>query len=167
MSLKAETAYLGLGSNMGDKQKYITDAIDMLKSTFGVKLNAASSLYETKPAGYTDQDDFLNCAVEILTTLNPIELLDVCMRIENTLERRRIIKWGPRTVDLDILFYGDLLMDSEKLSIPHPLLHERGFVLAPLMDIAPDKIHPALKISIRELHKNADCSGVALYSPKT
>jgi dihydroneopterin aldolase/2-amino-4-hydroxy-6-hydroxymethyldihydropteridine diphosphokinase len=163
--LKDETAYLGLGSNMGDRQKHIMDMVDMLKNTPGITLNAVSPIYETKPVGYADQDDFLNGAVEITTIMDPFQLLDVCMRIENALERRRTVKWGPRTADMDILFYGELVMATEKLTIPHPLLHERGFVLLPLMDIAPDKVHPARKVSIRDLCKNAGCSGITLYRP--
>jgi 2-amino-4-hydroxy-6-hydroxymethyldihydropteridine diphosphokinase len=158
--LKAEIAYLGLGSNMGDRRKHIADAVDMLKNTDGVVVNAVSPLYETKPEGYTEQADFLNCAAEILTTLCPLDLLAACMRIEDALGRRRVMKWGPRTADLDILFYGDLITESEGLTLPHPLLHERIFVLLPLTDIAPDKIHPILKVSILELYKNIDPSGL-------
>lgn len=149
--LKHEIAYIGIGSNLGDKQKHIADAIDMLENTQGIILKVISPIYETKPVGYVEQPDFLNCVAKIRTKLLPDELLEVCMHIENELGRKRTIKWGPRTVDLDILFYGDLVLDSDRLTIPHPLLHERGFVLVPLLDVAPDMLHPKLNVSIRAL----------------
>jgi len=149
--LNSEIAYIGLGSNLGDRQQYLTNAIELLGKTEYITVNIISKVYETKPVGYIDQPDFLNCVVEISTTLSPYELLDICMNIENDLERKRIIKWGPRTVDLDVLFYGDLVMEEERLTVPHPLLHERGFVLLPMRDIAPSFIHPKLKATITEL----------------
>jgi len=149
--LNSEIAYIGLGSNLGDRQQYLTKAIGMLENADGIIVNVISKTYETKPVGYVDQPDFLNCVAEVITSLSPYELLDICMNIENDLERKRIIKWGPRTVDLDILFYGDLVMTEEELTIPHPLLHERGFVLLPMCDIAPEFMHPKLNLSIKEL----------------
>ena len=149
--MNSEIAYIGLGSNLGDRQQYLTNAIELLGKTEYITVNIISKVYETKPVGYIDQPDFLNCVVEISTTLSPYELLDICMNIENDLERKRIIKWGPRTVDLDVLFYGDLVMEEERLTVPHPLLHERGFVLLPMRDIAPSFIHPKLKATITEL----------------
>lgn len=149
--MRSEIAFIGLGSNLGDRQQYLTNAIEMLGNAVGIIVNVVSKMYETKPVGFIDQPDFLNCAVEVSTSLSPYELLDICMLIENDLERKRIIKWGPRTVDLDILFYGDLVMAEERLTIPHPLLHERGFVLLPMRDIAPDFLHPKLNATIKDL----------------
>ena len=150
-SLKVEIAYIGLGSNLGDREKYVEYAIEMLNATNGITMNVVSEVYETKPVGYLQQPNFLNCVAEISTSLSPYQLLDVCMLIESELQRKRTIKWGPRTVDLDILFYGDLVMAEDRLTIPHPLLHERGFVLLPMRDIAPDFLHPKLNISIKAL----------------
>ena len=149
--MKVEIAYIGLGSNLGDREKYVTNAIEILSATDGITMNVVSEVYETKPVGYLQQPNFLNCVVEISTSLSPYQLLDVCMLIESELQRKRTIKWGPRTVDLDILFYGDLVMAEDRLTIPHPLLHERGFVLLPMRDIAPDFLHPKLNISIKAL----------------
>jgi len=157
-SLKVETAYIGLGSNLGDREKYVKDAIEMLSATDGITINVVSPLYETKPVGFTEQPNFLNCVVEISTSLSPYQLLDVCMLIESELQRARTIKWGPRTVDLDILFYGNLVMAEDRLTIPHHLLHERGFVLLPMREIAPEFIHPKLNISIKALcERLGDC----------
>ncbi len=156
--MKYETAYIGLGSNLGDREKYVTSAIEMLSTTDGITINVVSKVYETKPVGYLQQPNFLNCVAEISTSLSPYQLLDVCMLIENELQRKRTIKWGPRTVDLDILFYGDLVMAEDKLTIPHPLLHERGFVLLPMRDIAPDFLHPKLNLTIKALCEGlGDC----------
>ncbi|MHB1154434.1 MAG: 2-amino-4-hydroxy-6-hydroxymethyldihydropteridine diphosphokinase [Eubacteriales bacterium] len=149
--MKHEMVYIGLGSNLGDRQKHITKAIEMLKNTQGITVKTVSPIYETTPVGYSEQPDFLNCVVEIITSLSPYELLDACIFIENELGRKRTMKWGPRTIDLDILFYGELLVASDRLTIPHPLLHERGFVLLPLSDIAPDMLHPKLNVSIKAL----------------
>ncbi len=152
--MNCETAYIGFGSNLGDRQKYIFDAINLLKNTQGIFLCEVSPIYETKPVGYKDQPDFLNCVAKIETTLSPEKLLDACVYIENELERKRIIKWGPRTIDLDVLFYGDLIVNNENLKIPHPLLHEREFVLVPLKDLSPDFRHPKFHNSIDELYKS-------------
>jgi len=149
--LKSEIAFIGLGSNLGDRHAYISNAIEILKSTQGIVVNTVSKVCETKPVGYANQPDFLNCVAEISTSLSPYELLDVCMLIENELDRKRIMKWGPRTVDLDILFYGNVLIESDRLTIPHPFLHERGFVLLPMLEIAPNFIHPKLNITIKQL----------------
>ncbi|MHB1483612.1 MAG: 2-amino-4-hydroxy-6-hydroxymethyldihydropteridine diphosphokinase [Saccharofermentanales bacterium] len=152
MNRVVETAYIGLGSNMGDRISQLANALSLLKMTAGVKVVKVSPFYETKPVGYADQPYFLNCAAEIQATLSPFELLQVCQSIEKKLKRVRKIRWGPRTVDLDILFYGDKVIDDEILKIPHPRIQERGFVLKPLMDIAPGLIHPVLKATISELY---------------
>jgi 2-amino-4-hydroxy-6-hydroxymethyldihydropteridine diphosphokinase len=157
-------AYLGLGSNMGDREYNAKEAIGLLGDK--CKILRISSLYETEPVGYVNQDWFLNCVVEVETELEPRELLSFLQSIEERLKRTRRVKYGPRTIDLDILFYGDMMIDSDDLRIPHPRLHERLFVLAPLSEISPDYVHPVLKKSIGELAsalKNPE--KVELYIP--
>ena len=112
-----------------------------------------SSMYETKPWGLTDQPDFVNMAVEAETDLAPIELLEMLKKIEKDMGRRDTIRWGPRIIDLDILLYDDIILKTDSLTIPHPLMHEREFVLGPLSEIAGDLIHPVLKKSIGDLLK--------------
>jgi len=146
-------AYLGIGTNMGDKKANLDGAVDMLMHTCGIKVKAVSSYYNTAPVGYKDQPDFLNGALGVETILSPYELLKVCQKIEEELKRVRIIRWGPRTIDVDILLYGDLVMNDEDLIIPHPRMHEREFVLMPLKDIAPGAVHPVNKMTVSELYE--------------
>ncbi|MDO5793360.1 MAG: 2-amino-4-hydroxy-6-hydroxymethyldihydropteridine diphosphokinase [Turicibacter sp.] len=133
-------AYLGLGSNLGDKKHYLYDAIQWLNRHEQITIVQLSSLYETAPWGYTDQDVFMNLVVEVETSLNPIELLDVCQSIENELGRVREIKWGPRVIDVDILLYNDEVIESDRLTVPHPYMTERDFVMIPLAEINPQLI---------------------------
>ena len=128
-------AYLGLGTNMGDRENYLKSAINLLNDNENIIVNNKSKIYETKAWGYTKQDDFLNICIEIKTSFNEYELLKICQEIELKLNRERIIRWGPRTIDIDILFFNDITLDDEKLYIPHPRISERAFVLIPLMDI--------------------------------
>lgn len=128
-------AYLGLGTNMGDRENYLKSAINLLNDNENIIVTNKSKIYETKAWGYTKQDDFLNICIEIKTSLNEYELLKICQEIELKLNRERIIRWGPRTIDIDILFFNDITLDDEKLYIPHPRISERAFVLIPLMDI--------------------------------
>jgi 2-amino-4-hydroxy-6-hydroxymethyldihydropteridine diphosphokinase len=144
-------AYIGLGSNMGDKIANIKKAIEELGEIQGSKVLAVSSFYKTEPVGDIEQDWFVNAAAKIETGLSPGEILTALLNIERGLGRVRDVRWGPRTIDLDILLYNNLVLDEEGLAIPHPFMHERRFVLAPLAEIAPDEIHPGLKKSIREL----------------
>lgn len=144
-------AFIGLGSNMGDKFANLKKAIEELEKMQGTKVLKLSSLYKTEPVGGAEQDWFVNAAAEIETSLTPRELLNKLLYIEKNLGRVRDVKWGPRVIDLDILLYDDLVMDEEGLSIPHPYLHKRGFVLVPLAEIAPKVIHPKLKKSMSEL----------------
>ena len=131
-------AYLGLGTNMGDRLDYLMKACEMLEESEYITSIKKSNLYETKAWGYTDQADFLNICVEIETSLSPYELLDLCQDIENKLDRVRVIRWGPRTIDVDVLFYDDVISTDEKLLIPHPRIKDRAFVLVPLMDLNQD-----------------------------
>ncbi|MBD0409074.1 2-amino-4-hydroxy-6-hydroxymethyldihydropteridine diphosphokinase [Bacillus sp. 1021] len=135
------TAYIGLGSNMGDRERYLRRAVAMLSRHDGVTVSKVSSIYETDPVGYEDQDQFLNMAVEVKTSLTPFELLDVTQSIEAELGRTREIRWGPRTADLDILLYNRENIETERLVVPHPRMYERLFVLVPLKEICPHADH--------------------------
>ncbi len=131
-------AYLSLGSNIGDKKKYLYDAIKLLDGYKGIRIVKLSSLYETSPWGYTEQDLFMNLVVLIETSLSPVELLDCCQFIEQELGRVRLIEWGPRVIDVDILLFEDETINTERLTIPHPFMTERDFVMIPLCEIAKD-----------------------------
>lgn len=144
-------AYIGLGSNIGDKAGNILKALDILGQLNEIKITNVSSFYETEPIGYEDQDWFVNAVAQIETTLPPTELLGAFKKIEQTMGRKNIIRWGPREIDIDLLIYDQLCLDSPELVIPHPRLHERAFVLGPLAEIAPELIHPILKKTIAEL----------------
>ncbi|MGL6104781.1 2-amino-4-hydroxy-6-hydroxymethyldihydropteridine diphosphokinase [Romboutsia sp.] len=128
-------AYLGLGTNMGDRVEYLSAACSILSESTDVNITKKSKIYETKAWGYTDQPDFLNMCLEVETELNEYGLLEICEKVEQRLNRERIIRWGPRTIDVDILFFNDIILDDEKLSIPHPRISERAFVLIPLIDL--------------------------------
>lgn len=142
--------YIGIGSNMGDRQAHCKDAIEKLKDK-GIVIKKASSMYETKPWGLEEQSDFINMTVEAETGLSPEKLLKTLKEVEKEIGRKETVRWGPRIIDLDILFYDDIVINIEHLQIPHPLLHKRDFVLFPLSEIAPDKVHPVLKKNIRQL----------------
>jgi 2-amino-4-hydroxy-6-hydroxymethyldihydropteridine diphosphokinase len=145
--------YIGVGSNIGARHKNCLDAVRYLEQS-GVKVIKRSSLLETEPWGRRDQPDFINMVIEAKTDLTPQDLLKVLQLTEETMGRKRRQKWGPRTIDLDLLLYDDLKIRTKYLTIPHPLLHERDFVLIPLADIAPDKIHPVLNKHISDLLKD-------------
>lgn len=130
--------FLGLGSNLGDREGNIASALDILAAHPQIRLHLVSALYQTAPVGYTDQPDFLNAVAGIETSLSPQELLDVCLETERRLGRVRTQRWGPRTIDIDLLVFDDLVCQSERLNLPHPRMKERCFVLMPLAEIAPD-----------------------------
>jgi 2-amino-4-hydroxy-6-hydroxymethyldihydropteridine diphosphokinase len=143
------SAYLSLGSNVGNRQRQLDNAIEHLKSVGHIV--SVSSFYETEPVEFTDQPWFLNCAVALETTQTPEQLLETLLAIEKEMGRLRSQRKGPRTIDIDVLLLGDAILDSPRLTIPHPALHQRRFVLEPLAEIAPDACHPILKKTIREL----------------
>lgn len=139
------TAYIGLGSNMGDKRGYLDFAVTELAESGACRVRRVSEYIVTKPVGFTEQDDFLNACAEIDTVLSPEELLSLLHKIENGAGREREVHWGPRTLDLDILLYDDIAISTESLTIPHPEMTKRRFVLEPLCDIAPFAYHPVAR----------------------
>lgn len=143
--------YLSVGSNMGDRRKYIDDAVEALKAQQLIRKVKVSELIETAPYGYREQDDFLNGIIELETLFTPEELLNVLHETENAAGRERKIHWGPRTLDLDILFYDDEIYRSESLVIPHIDLQNREFVLKPLITMAPELRHPIFGKSVYQL----------------
>ena len=147
-----ECAYIGLGCNQGDRELKLLLAVAELGKLSGTRVTALSHFYETEPVGGVDQEHFYNAVARISTALPPLELLAALKRLETKVFRRQpTVHWGPRSMDLDILLYGDLVLDSERLTIPHPRLSERRFVLQPLADIAATLVHPSLGRSIAEL----------------
>ena len=153
--------YLALGTNLGNRAANLKEAIASLPPQMEVK--AKSDVYETQPWGYADQPMFLNQVVRAETYLKPEPLLRHLKRLEIALGRKPSFENGPRLIDIDILFYDDLVLYSNALVIPHPHLHERGFVLVPMLDIAPDLEHPVKKKTIRELALFADVSGIKKF----
>jgi 2-amino-4-hydroxy-6-hydroxymethyldihydropteridine diphosphokinase len=142
--------YIGIGSNLGNRGKNCSRAIRLLEKK-GIVVRQRSSLYETVPWGVRDQPRFLNMVIEVETELSPQELLALLKNVEIEVGREKSVRWGPRTIDLDILLYDDITLNEDSLTIPHPYLHERDFVLTPLCEIAPDVKHPLLHLRMREL----------------
>ena len=145
------TAYIALGSNMGDSRSILEDAVQALDEMKNTKVEKVSTFITTPPYGVTDQPDFLNGCLKLSTLLYPEELLKELNRIEKEAGRERIIHWGPRTLDLDIIFYDDLVAETDALCIPHVEMHKRAFVLEPLHEIAPYKRHPVYGKTVREM----------------
>jgi 2-amino-4-hydroxy-6-hydroxymethyldihydropteridine diphosphokinase len=159
-----KTIYLGLGSNLGDRAAHLEEALALLGER-GVEIVNRSSLYATEPVGFAPQHWFLNCAVEAATQLMPRQLLRTTQQVERDLGRRRTVRNGPRTVDIDILLYGSNAISMPDLEIPHPRIAERRFVLVPLREIAPGLHHPTLRRTIGELLAGSqDRSEVRLWS---
>jgi 2-amino-4-hydroxy-6-hydroxymethyldihydropteridine diphosphokinase len=137
-------AFLGLGSNLGDRRQLLQDAVGTLSDPdAGLGFVAVSPLYQTDPVGGPEQEPFLNLVVELDTPLSPRELLAVCHRLESAAERVRIERWGPRTLDVDVLWMDGVTVDDDDLAVPHPRMWDRRFVLAPLRDLAPDLVDQA------------------------
>jgi 2-amino-4-hydroxy-6-hydroxymethyldihydropteridine diphosphokinase len=151
-------AYIALGTNLEDRLANLRAAIESMPPK--VEVLAESHIYETPPWGYEDQPAFLNMVVKAETGLEPESLLQYLKQIEVELGREQSVRWGPRLIDLDILFYDDLVVDTPPLVIPHPRLHERAFVLVPLADVGADVVHPVLGEFVWELLAKADMSGI-------
>ena len=149
--------YLLLGSNLGDKLLYLSKAVVEIDKRIG-QINAHSSLYETEPWGFSDKNTFINMVVEVQSPLSPNKILERINAIETNLGRKRTAseEYQSRNIDIDILFYGDEIIDKPDLQIPHPRLHERRFTLEPLNELIPDRIHPGLQKNIRQLLKECD-----------
>jgi 2-amino-4-hydroxy-6-hydroxymethyldihydropteridine diphosphokinase len=160
--MEEHIVYLALGSNLGVRLANLKQAIAALTPQIDVK--AKSQVYETPPWGVEDQPKFLNQVVKAKTYLEPEQLLKHLKRLEVALGRKESIPNGPRLIDIDILFYDDLVLNTPALVIPHPRLHERGFVLLPLMDIAPDLVHPVSKQSVRELAALSSVEGIEKFA---
>lgn len=143
------TAYLGLGTNVGDRAGNLTRAISLLRAA--VTVDAVSSIYETEPVGHADQPMFWNMAARILTSHSPEELLAVLLDIETRMGRQRTFRNAPRIIDLDILLFDDVVLNAPGLQLPHPRMHERAFVLVPLLELAPDLRDPVTGVSYREV----------------
>ncbi len=146
------TAYLLLGTNLGCRSDYLKSARNDIQEEVGL-LSQISSIYETEAWGKKDQADYLNQVLIVQTTLPPLQLLETTSQIENRLGRERRETWGPRTIDIDLLFYDEKVLASERLTLPHPHIPNRRFVLTPLNEIAPELIHPKLNKSIHDLLK--------------
>lgn len=155
------TIYLSLGSNLGDRLANLQAAV----SSFLPRVQPVdkSSIYETIPWGYSDQPAFLNQVVKASTTIDPFDLLGFLKDIEVSMGRQETFRYGPRLIDIDILFYDQLILATPNLTIPHPWISERAFVLIPLAEIAPDLVHPVLGETIQQLKSTVDASGVKLY----
>ena len=145
-----EATCLSLGSNLGDSAAYIRRALELLRDG-GAMPEALSRLYLTEPQGVVGQPDFLNLAVTVDTALEPERLLRLCLDTEQSLGRVRTERWGPRTIDIDVLLIGARVVDTPQLVVPHPRMHERRFVLEPLCELVPDQIHPVLGKSVSQL----------------
>jgi 2-amino-4-hydroxy-6-hydroxymethyldihydropteridine diphosphokinase len=164
MTTAPHTVFLGLGTNLGDRYANLQTALDALSPK--VRLTARSQIYQTPPWGYTDQADFLNMVVSAETGLKPRRLLRYLKKIEKKVGRIATFRWGPREIDIDILFYDDLSLETPKLTIPHPRLHQRAFMLVPLADLAPDLRHPVTGKTIREHLAEVDTAEISPYAPQ-
>lgn len=156
---KVLIAYVGLGANLGDRAANIRTAISNLDAHPDVEVTQTSSLYETAPVGIIDQPNFLNLVAALRTSLSPRGLLDLLLHIENQMGRERTLRWGPRVIDLDLLLYGNQRIALPGLTVPHPRLRERAFVLVPLAEIAPDLTLPGDEKKVGDLEKNLCGSG--------
>ncbi len=151
---KQHKTHLLIGGNLGDRSANLAAARKLIGEKIGTVVKA-SSRYETQPWGKPDQPDFLNQALEVATGLKPMEVLEAIFFIEKKLGRQRDDKWGARTIDVDILFYDAKTLNTKELTLPHPQLHERNFALVPMLEIAPNKLHPVLKKTIEELYEDS------------
>ena len=163
--MKQENVYIGLGSNLGDRVEHLRDAVMRLKAA-GLPIIKVSQLYVAAPLGYVRDDAFVNAVVQATTTLKPLDLLNLLQTVEAAMGRLPGVQFGPRPIDLDLLFYGSVQMETRKLTIPHPRLAQRAFVLKPLVELEPNLMHPVLYYTVSELLQDADdAEQVQLYHP--
>ena len=155
--------YLGIGSNIGDRLRNLSEAVHRLDGITGIHVRNISPVYETVPVGGPEQPDYLNAVVGIVTDLKAAELLASCLGIEKDMGRTGTVRYGPRNIDIDIEFYGQDIIKTTALTVPHPRMHERAFVLRPLSDIAPDFVHPVLGLTVKELLTRVDETGIKNY----
>ena len=148
---KWNKVYIAAGSNLGDKEETLKVAIDKIDKRKDCVVTKVSNFYTTDPVGYEDQDQFVNCVFEINTLQTPSELMDTLLEVEKDFKRERIIRWGPRTLDLDIIFYDDIISYDEHILIPHPRAHERQFVMKPMCDINPYYVHPIYRKRVMDI----------------
>jgi len=164
--MKPHDIYIGLGSNLGDRVGYLRDAVMRLKAA-GLGIEKVSRLYVAAPLGYVRDDAFINAALHATTLLKPLDVLELLQTIEVAMGRRPGVQYGPRPIDLDILFYDSVQIETRKLTIPHPRLAQRAFVLKPLVEIAPNLMHPILYYTTSQLLQDADdANQVQLYIPE-
>jgi len=157
----AATVYLSLGSNLGDRAAMLAAAVDGLGRVTGVCVRRVSPLYESEPWGLTEQPKFLNIVVEIETALAPLELLQAVKALEQRLGRRPGLRWGPRSIDIDLILWGSVTVHTPELSLPHERFRERAFVLTPLADLAPEAVDPETGSTVAALADRLDTSGLA------
>lgn len=157
-----EKAYLSLGTNVGNREKNLREAVNLLHQIAQIKVRGVSSIYETVPWGYKEQNDFLNLCLTIKTEFPPEKLLTVCQQIEDDMGRVRKEKWGPRIIDIDILLYDNLELETPKLVLPHPRIKERAFVLVPLQELNPNLVIAGE--TIKELLEQVPTEEVQYYS---
>ncbi|MBO1628132.1 2-amino-4-hydroxy-6-hydroxymethyldihydropteridine diphosphokinase [Bacillus arachidis] len=155
--------YVSLGSNIGDRYAYLLEAIELLNKNPYIQVKDVSSVYETDPVGYTDQNRFLNLVIKISTNLLPQELLKITQKVEVDLGRKREIRWGPRTIDLDILLYNQENIEAENLIVPHPRMFERAFVIVPLLEINRDIKRDISRSQVDEMKRR---EGVTVWKQK-
>ena len=148
---KWNKVYIAAGSNLGDKEETLKEAIYIIGKRKDCVVTKVSNFYTTDPVGYEDQDQFVNCVFEIDTLQTPSELMDTLLEVEKDFKRERIIRWGPRTLDLDIIFYNDIISYDEHILIPHPRAHERQFVMKPMCDINPYYVHPIYRKRVMDI----------------
>ncbi len=152
MKSDQQTVFLSIGSNVGEKKQNLDSAVKLLQDHDRMTVTGVSSYYQTEPQNYMDQDWFVNAAVRLETNLAPMDLLDTLKQLETDIDKEgKPFRFGPRIIDLDIIYYGDVVFKTKRLEIPHPRMHERCFVLVPLCDIGADTIHPTLNITSNEM----------------